>query len=70
MNVRPAPRGERTVYVEHGVWYDPKTKHIHVTLYRPRERAAHWSYSSKHPRYALYRAVLIDAGRWPEEADE
>lgn len=42
MRSRPAERGERTIYVEHGVWYDHGTKHIHVTV--PGCEGAHWSY--------------------------
>ncbi len=25
-------KGSRTIYVEHGVWYDEGTKHLHVTI--------------------------------------
>ncbi|MFI7609763.1 hypothetical protein ACIBP6_00815 [Nonomuraea terrae] len=33
----------KTVYVEHGVWFDDGTKSIHVTI--PGAEGAHWSYS-------------------------
>jgi len=32
MKYRLAKSGDRTVYVEHGIWYDANTKHIHVTI--------------------------------------
>lgn len=64
---RLSQRGERTVYIEHGVWYDPKTKHIHVTV--PGAEGAHWSYGRSDKKYPLYRAMLEEAGRWPEDVE-
>lgn len=63
LNTRLAKNGVRTVYVEHGVWYDPGTKHIHVTC-----GSGHWSYARTHPRYALYQELLASHGRWPGDA--
>ncbi|TDD45290.1 hypothetical protein E1286_24450 [Nonomuraea terrae] len=56
----------KTVYVEHGVWFDDGTKSIHVTI--PGAEGAHWSYSrSGDPkRYAIYKAILQSQERWPE----
>ena len=61
---RVAPKGERSIYVEHGVWYDPGTKHIHATL-----AEHHWSYGRTTKQYAAYRALLIKHDRWPAGAD-
>jgi hypothetical protein len=63
---RLAQRGERTVYIEHGVWYDAKTKHIHVTV--PGAEGAHWSYGKTDKKYPLYRAMLEEVDRWPVDA--
>ncbi len=65
-------KGPKTVYVEHGVWFDTGTKHIHVTIPGAEEVAgasgAHWSYSrtGDPQRYAIYKAILQSQGRWPE----
>lgn len=67
MKYRAAAKGERTIYVEHGVWYDAGTKHIHVTV--PGVEGAHWSYGKTHKRYEAYKAMLQEAGRWPEDAE-
>ena len=67
MRFRTAERGERTVYVEHGVWYDPKTKHIHVTV--PGFEGAHWSYGKSDKKYELYRGMLEESGRWPADVE-
>ncbi|AWS45004.1 hypothetical protein [Streptosporangium sp. 'caverna'] len=62
----------KTVYVEHGVWFDSKTKHIHVTIPGAEEIpgavGGHWSYSRNTDprRYAFYKAILQSQGRWPE----
>lgn len=64
---RLAPKGDRTVYIEHGVWYDGKTKHIHVTV--PGAERAHWSYGKSDREYDIYRVMLEEAERWPEDAD-
>ncbi len=61
-------RGKHTVYVEHGVWYDAGTKHIHVTI--PGADSAHWSYGRTSPRWNVYKAILQDAGRWPDDAPD
>jgi hypothetical protein len=42
----------------------PGTKHIHVTV--PGFERAHWSYGKTDMRYGLYKAMLEDAGRWPD----
>ncbi|GAB2468957.1 hypothetical protein GCM10027187_41300 [Streptosporangium sandarakinum] len=57
----------RTVYVEHGVWFDPGTRHIHVTIPGAGD-GAHWSYGRSSPRYETYKRILQDSGRWPEDA--
>ncbi|GAA4717959.1 hypothetical protein GCM10023216_02690 [Isoptericola chiayiensis] len=67
MKYRVAERGERTIYVDHGVWYDANTKHIHVTV--PGHEGAHWSYGKSDEKYAMYRAMVEETGRWPENAD-
>lgn len=67
MKFRLAPKGEHTVYIEHGVWYDHSTKHIHVTV--PGAKGAHWSYGKSDKRYLQYKAMLQEAGRWPEGID-
>jgi hypothetical protein len=64
---RPAERGNRTIYVEHGVWYDQDTKHIHVTI--PGLERAHWSYGNGDKKYGLYRVMLQEAGRWPADVE-
>lgn len=64
MKYRTAERGQRTIYVEHGVWYDHGTKHIHVTV--PGIEGAHWSYGKTDKKYALYKGMLQEAGRWPD----
>ena len=69
-NYRLAPNGERSIYVEHGVWYQPDTKHIHVTVPGAEgTKGAHWSYPRTSKEYAHYRALLQEAGRWPADAD-
>lgn len=62
-------KGPKTVYVEHGVWFDNGTKHIHVTI--PGAEGAHWSYSrtGDPQRYGIYKAILQSQGRWPEGQD-
>lgn len=65
VKARPAQNGRRTVYVEHGAWYDPGTKHIHVTI--PGAEGAHWSYGRAHPLFAVYAAVLALYGRGPDD---
>ena len=61
MKYRLAQRGDRTVYIEHGVWYDQGSKHIHVTV--PGSDGAHWSYSRTDKKFPLYRAMLEHVGR-------
>lgn len=60
----------RTVYVEHGIWWNPSTRNIHVTIPGDANNRAHWSYSStKDPKkFAVYKQILVDAGRWPDDA--
>jgi hypothetical protein len=68
--IRLAQKGDRTVYVEHGFWYDADTKHIHVTIpSATNHTGAHWSFARTHKRYAVYQAILKEAGRWPADAD-
>lgn len=63
-NVRLAAGGkQRTVYIEHGVFYDAETKHVHVTAGN-----SHWSYPRGTKEYDRYRDFLIQADRWPEDA--
>jgi hypothetical protein len=69
-NIRLAQKGGRTIYVEHGIWYDAETKHIHVTIpTATNATGAHWSHARSHKRLPLYRAILEEAGRWPADAD-
>ena len=68
MKYRLAEKGERTVYVEHGIWYDANTKHIHVTI-PGRDGKAHWSYGKTHARSPIYKGILEEVGRWPTDAD-
>lgn len=64
MNVRVAPNGKYSIYVEHGVWWDRGTKHIHVTM-----GDAHWSHPVTHKLFAHYREELIEHDRWPADAE-
>ena len=67
MKFRLAPKGEHTIYIEHGGWYDHSTKHIHVTVHGA--KGAHWAYGKSDKRYLQYKAMLQEAGRWPERID-
>jgi hypothetical protein len=69
MKYRLAEGGSHTVYIEHGVWYDKNTGHIHVTVPVPGAKGAHWSYPRTDPKFAAYKAMLQEAGRWPAEAE-
>ena len=60
---------QRTVYVEHGVFYDVSTRHIHVTI-PGATGSAHWSYGPKDPKYQVYKEILKSENRCPAEAPE
>jgi hypothetical protein len=65
--IRPS-KGELTVYVEHGVWYDAASRTIHVTVPAAKGvKNPHWSYSVKDRQYAIYERILRDQGRWPAD---
>ncbi|QFG26072.1 hypothetical protein [Actinomadura sp. WMMB 499] len=60
-----------TVYVEHGIWYDRGTRRIHVTVPGADGMGvAHWDCGPADKRWTLYKAILQEAGRWPEDAPE
>lgn len=60
---------QRTVYVEHGVFYDVSTRNIHVTI-PGASGSAHWSYGRNDPKFKVYKEILKAAGRWPDGADD
>lgn len=64
MRMRHAPKGKRTVYIEHGVWWDSATKHIHIT-----GPAGHRSWSARDPMFPPYREALMAMNRWPADAE-
>lgn len=72
MKSRVAEKGDRTVYVEHGIWYAPAEKRIHVTIPGAPDsaRGAHWSFYEGTAMFEMYEAILRSVGRWPEEATE
>lgn len=67
----PASRGKRTVYAEHGVWYDPATKHIHVAMGGGSNDLvkSHLSYARGTKEYAVYEKLLAAHGRAPGQID-
>jgi hypothetical protein len=69
VDIRPAPKGTRTVYVRHGIWYDVGQKRIHVTVPGTNTKGAAWSVGRNDKQFPLYRALLEEAGRWPADAD-
>jgi hypothetical protein len=66
--VRNAPKGERTVYVDHGIWQDGER--IHVTILG--DNGGHFSLKEHNTdpywdrMFKVYRQILIDQGRWIE----
>lgn len=58
---------QRTVYVEHGVFYDTGTRNIHVTI-PGAGGSAHWSYGPKDPKCQIYKEILKSQNRWPADA--
>lgn len=69
-SVTNAPRGQRTVYVRCGVWHDPETGRIHITV--PGEPRAHWSLReggdatgvTNDRQFRVFRSILKRQGRW------
>lgn len=73
MTVEPAPKGRKTVYIEKlGVWYDEGQRQIHLSI--PGHKTFHTTVSNRpeskryHPNlFKKLKALLVEAGRWPEE---
>lgn len=60
VNVRPAEGGsKRTVYVEHGIWYENGKVYVAVG------DGGIWHRDPGTKEYAFYRDILIAMGRWP-----
>lgn len=60
---------QRTVYVEHGVFYDTTTRNIHVTI-PCASGSAHWSYGPQDAKYQIYQGIFKAENRWSADARE
>lgn len=70
LRIRPSTGGkQRTVYVEHGVFYDQANREIMVTVPKGSDTAI-WSYRPKDPEYQVYKEILKSQDRWPDGAAE
>lgn len=63
-HIWPAKKGERTVYVVHGIWEE--NGNIHVAI--PATGTVHFNYRPGDKYFEAYKKILVAQGRWP--ADE
>lgn len=74
MGIRPAPKGDRTLYAEVGIWYDANLKEIHVTCpsdpdgkFHIRLRNQPGSTAHHEAAYNHFKRLLQMHGRWPTD---
>lgn len=73
--IRVAPKGTKSIYVECAVWYDTNLREIHITApgsndkFHVRVSNREGSTAYQPGAYQMWRKLLVQMGRWPEDAE-